>query len=368
MCIASGDYNDFNEGHTYERAVLEEEDAGGSWHATRAFMNKEGINEKACLAFGCFTAGFGLRAIACNAPESCVGAGAVKFFPGFPLDPALAAVNMWSGSWNGALALNPPAVIEKAYSWGLDDISCADATWCASVGSLQDVDGVFHGLVEIGEAPLAQAGGLGVQPPQPTPPLTVTVANGGGGGGGTAGAPDPSSLEHGHCDPGADTSWLNIAGTTFTCIGSGDIWDDPSLISARKKCIINLGIDFAPFFKALKWRKYAKAAKAVKLSLKTLAQRVASSSYPGKLSGDAKAVDDLRTGLDLIKTPDQAILTAVSSRRVLDGLITKLGKGGPQALKLARGIGVVEAAVINLIKTVSGIQDLQDCVAAFDGP
>jgi hypothetical protein len=62
------------------------------------------------------------------------------------------------------------------------------------------------------------------------------------------------------------------------------------------------------------------------------------------------------------------LITAISSRRVLDGLITKLGKGGPQALKLAQGVAVVKAAVINLIKTVSGIQDLQDCKTAFDGP
>jgi hypothetical protein len=210
------------------------------------------------------------------------------------------------------------------------------------------------------------SGGLTVQPPSPTPPLTVTVASGGGDG--VAGGPDPSSLEHGLCDPGSDTSWLNIAGTTFTCILSGQVWNDPTLISARDRCVINLGIDFLPFIKALKLPKYVREAETVKLSLKTLAKRLASISYPGKLSKDAQAIDDIQTGLDLIKTPDQALLTAVSSRRVLDGLITKLGKGGSEARKLAQGVAIVKTAVVGLIEDVSGIQDLKDCVAAFNGP
>jgi hypothetical protein len=36
------------------------------------------------------------------------------------------------------------------------------------------------------------------------------------------------------CDPGADTGSINIAGTTFACIFTGDIWDDPTLISGRR--------------------------------------------------------------------------------------------------------------------------------------
>jgi hypothetical protein len=221
-------------------------------------------------------------------------------------------------------------------------------------------------LTSGGGSPPDDGGGITVQNPPPQPPLTVTVANGGGGG--VAGQPDPSSFEHGACDPGANTSWLNIAGTTFTCIVSGDIWDDPTLISAKKKCVISLGIDFVPFAKALKAPKYVKEAESVKTALHVLAQRLAATSYPGKVSGDVQAISDIETGLDLVRNPNQAILTIVSSRRVLDGLITKLGKGGKRAAKVAHDLAVVKSAVTTLIKTVSGIQDIQDCITAFNAP
>lgn len=197
--------------------------------------------------------------------------------------------------------------------------------------------------------------------------LTVTVAPYAGGG--FAGNPDPTSFySNGNCDPGADSSWLNIAGTTLTCIGSGEVWDDPAILSAKKKCVINLTTDFLPFLKAFKLPKYFKKAQEVKLSIGVLATRLKATTYPKKLSGDAKAVENLKTVLDLVKSPDEAILTAISSRRVLDGLITKLGKGGPAALKLAKDVAVVRAAIEDLIKTVTGINDIEECVAAFSAP
>lgn len=167
------------------------------------------------------------------------------------------------------------------------------------------------------------------------------------------------------CDPGADTGWVNVAGTTFACIFTGDIWDDPTLISAKQKCVTSLAIDAAAFTKVLKARKYLKAAQEVKLSLATLATRLRKASYPGKLSRDAAVVDDLQTALALIRTPDQALLTAVSSRRVLDALILKLGRSNPG---LAKDIAVVKTALTNAIQLISGIQTLQDCKVAFAGP
>jgi hypothetical protein len=203
-------------------------------------------------------------------------------------------------------------------------------------------------------------------PPSPPPTLPVTIANGGGGG--VAGAPDPPNFENGNCDPGDDTNWLHIVRVTFTCIVSEDVWSDPTLISAKNRCIINLGVDFLPFIKALKLPKYVKETGSVEATLRLLGQRLTAASYPGKVSGDAQAVSDIQTSLRAIKDPNQAILTVISSRRVLGGLITKLGKGGAAAAKLAHEVAVVETAVTNLVETVSGIQDIKDCITAFGGP
>jgi hypothetical protein len=35
---------------------------------------------------------------------------------------------------------------------------------------------------------------------------------------------------------------------------------------------------------------------------------------------------------------------------------------------LAHEVAVVETAVTNLVETVSGIQDIKDCITAFGGP
>jgi hypothetical protein len=340
-------------------------DQDGSWSAQKAPTSSPSATSMGS------TWGF---PVACAQAGTCVAVG----WEGPPAAEVLLAGDQ--NAWSAQASILPPGG-QRFGPGGEQFIECPAIGSCSAATAYTDSNGNLQaeflyegGPIAPGPGPPGGGGsgetggsGLTVQLPPPTQPLSVTVANGGGGG--VAGAPDPSSLEHGLCDPGANTNWLNIAGTTFTCIVSSQVWDDPNLISAKKKCVINLGIDFLPFVKALKLPKYVKEAEAVKLSLKTLAQRLASTSYPGKLSRDAKAVDDLRTGLDLITTPDQAILTAVSSRRVLDGLITKLGKGGPQAvLKLAQGVAVVKAAVINLIKIVSGIQDLRDCETAFDGP
>jgi hypothetical protein len=239
----------------------------------------------------------------------------------------------------------------------LYDLSCPTESFCAATGGPDGPSLILTGN---------DSGGLTVQQPTPQPPLPVMVA--GGGGGGIAGVPDPSSLEHGHCDPGDNTNWLHIAGITFVCIASLQVWNEPDLISAKNKCIISLGIDVAPFLKLLKARKYVVEAGVVTASLQTLAQRLAVASYPKKLAGDVQAIDDLRTALRAIKAPEQALLTVVSSRRVLDGLIAKLGTGGPQAPKLAQDIAVVENAITSLVETVTGIQDVKDCVTAFGGP
>jgi hypothetical protein len=201
-------------------------------------------------------------------------------------------------------------------------------------------------------------------PPAPPPPtLPVTISDDGGGG--VAGAPDPGSAGGGgSCDPGADTNWLHIAGVTFTCIVSGDVWNEPDLISAKNRCIIKLGIDFLPFTKALKLPKYVAEADEVKASIRLLAKSTASAAYPGKTASDAKALGDLETALEGIKNPKEALLTVISSDRVLDGLIAKLGKGGSAAAQLARKLAVLKTAISTLVETVTGIQDIKDCMTA----
>lgn len=211
------------------------------------------------------------------------------------------------------------------------------------------------------------SGGLTVAPPSPAPPLTVTVASGGGDG--AAGAPDPSSFEHGLCDPGSDTNWLHIAGVTFTCIVSLQFWTEPGLITAKDRCIVNLGVTFVPFARAFAvGGRFVRQAKTVKAALQALAREVASTTYPSKSSNDAQAIDDIKTSLDAITNPSQALLAIVSSRRVLDGLLTKLAKDGAGAAKAAHDLAVVKTAVTSLIETAAGIQAIKDCVTAFNGP
>jgi hypothetical protein len=208
------------------------------------------------------------------------------------------------------------------------------------------------------------ASGPPAPPPRPPPTLPVTIANGGGGG--VAGAPDPGSLGGGGpCDPGANTNWLHIAGVTFTCILSGDVWNDPTLLSAKKKCIINIGTDVLPFAKLLKAPKYIKEADSVEAAIRLAAKETAGASYPGKASGDARAVAGLETTLKAVRNPKQALLTILSSDRVLDGLIAKLGKGGGAAAKVARDLAVLKSAITTLVETVSGVQDVKACTAAF---
>lgn len=170
------------------------------------------------------------------------------------------------------------------------------------------------------------------------------------------------------CDPGSDSAWVNVLGTTFACIFSGDIWDDPVLLSAKQKCGFSLALDLLPFTKVLKFPKFAKLAGNLRSSMRQIAQRLRSASYPGKLTKDAGLVDDLRVGLDLITSPQQALLSAVSSRRVLDALILKLGRGGPETVRLAGDLAVVKAGFTTLIEAASGAQTVRECVVAFDGP
>lgn len=200
-------------------------------------------------------------------------------------------------------------------------------------------------------------------PPPPGPPLPVVVVPGGGSG--VAGAQDLAAYEHGNCDPGASNHWLHVAGKTFTCMASLQFWSEPGLVSAKKKCLVNLAIDAPTFGKALKAPKYIRAAGELKYSLKAIAKSIRSASYPGKTAGDAKAVGDILSNLSAIKSPEDALLTLVSARRVLDGLIRKLG--GPGS-KLAKNIALLRTATEKFIETVTGIQDVKDCVTAFNGP
>jgi hypothetical protein len=286
-----------------------------------------------------------------------------------------------NGKNSSLTALPLPADTLPGWGWaGPSSISCPAVGKCVYVGQIGIVDETNNVVGSVGIAEEGASMSLGSEnsessgtgdlvvqsPPPPTPPLTVTTASGGGDG--MAGGPDPSSLEHGLCDPGATTNWLHVTGITFTCMVSLQFWSDPGLLSAKDKCIVSLSIYVVPFLKLLKARKYLMAAGTVEASLQTLTRRLAIASYPRKLPGDVQAIDDLRTALQAIKTPEQALLTVISSRRVLDGLITKLGAGGLQSLKLAQDLALVKNAVISLVETVTGIQDVKNCVTAFGGP
>ncbi|MEV4418454.1 hypothetical protein AB0L40_00590 [Patulibacter sp. NPDC049589] len=170
------------------------------------------------------------------------------------------------------------------------------------------------------------------------------------------------------CDPGDDAGWINVSGTTIACIFTGDIWDDPKLLSAKQKCIFNISIDAVAFTRLLKAKKYVTAIETAKNSLSKAVAQIGKVAYPGKTTRDAKVVDDLKTSLSIIHSPNDALLTVVSSRRVLDALILKLGSSSAAALKLARGLAAIEEAIGLAIDTVTGVQDLKDCAVAFAGP
>jgi hypothetical protein len=352
-CVAAGDYDDGGRQHS----MLESETEAGDWSAAAPVFEPEGQNEQTCLFHKDCTSGGAGFGITCGAPTICVAAGAAET----TAFDTVAAIDTWRAEWLGATVLPLPEETREPLA-GMSDVACVGSLWCEAVGGYNNNRALFHPLAE--EARLTVS--LTVLPPSSQPPLTVTIGTGGGGG--VAGAPDPSSFENGNCDPGADTDWLHVVGVTFTCIVSDDVWSDPTLISAKKRCVISLGIDFLPFVKALKLPKYIKEADSVEAALKLLSRRLAAASYPGKGSGDAAAVDDVQTSLKAISTPDQALLTVVSSRRVLEGLSNKLGSGGAAAAKLAHDVSIVRVAVTNLVETVSGIEDIKDCVTAFNGP
>ena len=178
-------------------------------------------------------------------------------------------------------------------------------------------------------------------------------------------APGPSRKP---CDPGTDSGWVNVTGTTFACIFSGNIWDDPTLLTAKQKCTFGLAIDVLPFAKVVKLPKYVKATGSLRLFFADAAKALRKTSYPGKLTKDAKIVDDLKLGLRVIKTPDQALLTVVSSRRVLDALILKLGSGGPEARRVAQKLAVGKTLISDVVDAVSGAQTINECRIAFAGP
>lgn len=178
-----------------------------------------------------------------------------------------------------------------------------------------------------------------------------------------------TKLPVGTCDPGSNTSWLQIAGITFACVLSGQVWDDPTLVSAKKRCVIKIGLSpFVPFSRALQLPRFAKQASKIELSLRDLRTAVKAASYPRKATGDAEAVDNILNALERSRTPEQALVTAVSSRRILDGLILKLGEGGRDARVSAQRIAVFKAALGELLEALSGVQDVKDCKAAFLGP
>jgi hypothetical protein len=332
---------------------------GGSWTAVRAPHSPSATGY----------VGSPLSAeIACSTGRAC-------FVLGQEQNPTGSVLITYSdGAWSADEGPVPPRWAPWTGGAGSFVMDCAYS--CVAAEARQDSPG--HSTAVLLQEPTASRGAdqppptsggdgpLTVATPDPTGPLAVGVASGGGRG--VAGAPDPSGEDRGTCDPGSDTAWLRAAGVTFICILSGDVWDDPVLLSAKRRCVISAGVDFLPFAKALKLPKYFKEAQTVRLALRELAAHIRVASYPAKLSRDAAAVADIETSLDEILNPNQAILTVISSKRIFGGLIVKLSKGGPAAVKVAREIAVVDGAVRSLIKVVSGAQDIEDCVAAFNGP
>lgn len=165
------------------------------------------------------------------------------------------------------------------------------------------------------------------------------------------------------CDPGADTGWVNVAGTTFACIFTGDIWDDPTLISAKQKCVTRLTVDFVPFLKVLRgpavWNKYL----AIQAKMGTLGKKLKKLGYTNSqnLLTDAFA-------LAAVKSAEEIPLVVISSKRVMGSLYARLAAGSPEARRLAVELTNLQTSVEGFSKTLTGISDIEDCAVAFSGP
>jgi hypothetical protein len=311
----------------------------------------------------------------CAAPGECVAAAYAS--------PSAVFYVEHGGVWSQVAVPRPGVIGDLEDSYGArSPMGLSFLVSCPAVNSCTVVDTYQHDSDKSGPIVYYQGGPIwqpGSDDPPPNDdggsanggndgPLTVITASAPPSGvavHGVTGAQTTLDLEHGLCDPGSDTNWLHTGGLTFVCILSGDVWDDPDLISAKKRCIINLGLTFIPFTKAAKLPKYFRDVKKMEFSLETVSAEIGRASYPEKAARDEKLVSGLETTIESITDPQQAILTFVSSNRVLDSLIAKLGRGSAQAHEVAADLAVAQATVKNVLSIVTGAQDISDCVKTF---
>lgn len=157
-----------------------------------------------------------------------------------------------------------------------------------------------------------------------------------------------------------DTGWLSIAGTTFACIFSGDVWDDPDLVSAKQRCVTRLTVAFAPFAKLLRAPAYWKRFTALRVRIKAVGASVRKLGY----ANEARALEDV---LDLaqITSPSQIPLVVASTNRVLGSVIGKLSRGSRDAQAVARQLAALKTDVKAFVTALTGAADVADCVRIF---
>ena len=185
-------------------------------------------------------------------------------------------------------------------------------------------------------------------------PLTPSPAPTGGG----------TTVSQPRCSPGANMHALHIFKVTMTCLLSGQVFFDPDL-RARSRCLVKLGVDalttLIPAGKLAVIGKYADRfgapAKALAAGLRKL----------GPKGIDAKFIDALDHAGAILHSLSGTRAAAEEFFAFVFTSHKALGKVG-QLLAHSKLSGKIRAAQDGLdgfLKGVTGISDVQGCIAAF---
>jgi len=199
---------------------------------------------------------------------------------------------------------------------------------------------------------------VGVATPPPLIAPNGQVINPGPG---RTAPPTPPAVSKPLCDPGSDSSFLNVFKVTITCLGSFQAFSDPQL-APKDVCLANLLLDVIPIGKltipAKAAAKLTKAGKALATALK--ATKIISLTDKRFING----LDTLGTLFGIIKDPKSIFQVLATDDTVLNGIRKALGTGKGTATALAR-LTATEKAAGDIVTLLTGAQDVITCVQAF---